>query len=295
MTDILITGGQGQVGIELAALVWPDDVSLHVPTRAELDLTSADSVRAYFAGKSFAAVINPAAYTAVDKAESEIGAAFAVNALGPALLAEAVKAAGTPIVHISTDYVFDGSKDGAYDEDDPVRPLGVYGASKEAGEQAIRSASARSVILRTAWVVSPHRGNFVKTMLRLGAERPVLRVVDDQHGCPTSAADIADAASRVALRLIGDPAAPTGTYHFVNDGGTTWCGLARHVFTAAQALGHPAPTVEGITTAEYPTPARRPANSRLSTARLEVDFGISPRPWQDAMDDIVGKLLAAPA
>jgi len=290
MTNILVTGGQGQVGIELAALAWPDGVRVHTPTRAELDLTSADSVRAYFAGKSFAAVINPAAYTAVDKAESEIGAAFAANALGPALLAEAAK--GTPIVQISTDYVFDGAKDGAYVESDPVSPLGVYGASKEAGEQAVRSAAPRHVILRTAWVVSPHRGNFVKTMLRLGAERPVLRVVDDQHGCPTAAADIAQAVARIALRLIDDPAAPIGTYHFVNAGGTTWCGLARHVFQAAAKVGGPRPMVEAITTAEYPTPARRPGNSRLSTEKLKTDYGIHPRPWAVAMDEVVGKLLA---
>jgi dTDP-4-dehydrorhamnose reductase len=293
MTDILITGGRGQVGIELSALAWPDGVVLHVPTRAELDLTSPHSVNTYFAGKSFAAIINPAAYTAVDKAESEIGAAFAVNALGPALLAEAAKAVGSPIVHISTDYVFDGAKDGVYDESDPVSPLGVYGASKEAGEQAVRSGFARAVILRTAWVVSAHRGNFIKTMLRLGAERPVLSVVDDQQGCPTSAADIAKAVSEIALRLIRDPGAPTGTYHFVNEGGTTWCGLARHVFQAAERFGGPKPQVKAITTAEYPTPARRPANSRLSTAKLSAEFGICPRPWQDAMDEIVGRLLAA--
>jgi dTDP-4-dehydrorhamnose reductase len=292
MSDILITGGQGQVGIELAALAWPDDITLHVPGRAELDLTSPDSVRAYFAGKSFAAIVNPAAYTAVDKAESEIGAAFAVNALGPALLAEAAKAAGTPIVHISTDYVFDGAKDGLYSESDPVSPLGVYGASKEAGEQAVRSGFARAVILRTAWVVSPHRGNFIKTMLRLGAERPALSVVDDQHGCPTSAADIAEAVSKIALRLIADSAAPTGTYHFVNAGDTTWYGLARLVFGAAETFGGPKPLVKAITTAEYPTPARRPANSRLATAKLSADFGIHPRPWQAATDEIVGKLLA---
>jgi len=291
MTDILVTGGQGQVGIELAAVKWPDGVRIHTPARAELDLTSADSVRAYFAGKSFAAIVNPAAYTAVDKAESEIGAAFAANALGPALLAEAAKAAGTPIVQISTDYVFDGAKDGAYEESDPVSPLGVYGASKEAGEQAIRSAAPRHVILRTAWVVSPHRGNFVKTMLRLGAERPLLRVVDDQRGCPTAAADIAQAVARIALRLIEDPTAPTGTYHFVNAGDATWCGLARHVFEAAGQLGGPSPAVEAITTAEYPTPARRPANSRLSTEKLEADYGIRPRAWQTAMDEVVGKLL----
>lgn len=293
MTDILVTGGQGQVGLELTALQWPSDVKLHVPTRAELDITSADNVRAYFSGKSFAAVINPAAYTAVDKAESEIGAAFAVNALGPALLAEAIKGTGTPIVHISTDYVFDGEKDGVYLDDDPINPLGVYGASKAAGEQAIRSAGQRTVILRTAWVVSRHRANFIKTMLRVGAERSVLRVVDDQRGCPTSAKDLAEAAAKIALRLIDDPAATTGTYHFVNAGDTTWYGLARHVFETAARYGGPAPAVEAISTAEYPTPAKRPANSRLSTARLTADFGIVPRPWQDATAEIVGALLTA--
>jgi dTDP-4-dehydrorhamnose reductase len=289
MTDILVTGGQGQVGIELGAVAWPKGVTIHTPTRAELDLASADSVRAYFAGKSFAAIVNPAAYTAVDKAESEIGAAFAANALGPALLVEAGK--GTPIVHISTDYVFDGSKDGVYDERDPVSPLGVYGASKAAGEQAIRAGAPRHVILRTAWVVSPHRGNFVKTMLRIGAQNPTLRVVDDQRGCPTAAADIAEAVAKIVLRLIEDSQAPTGTYHFVNAGETTWCGLARHVFRAAERFGGPQPTVEAITTADYPTPARRPANSRLSTEKLKADYGIHPRPWAAAIDDVVAKLL----
>ncbi|HEX4508278.1 MAG TPA: dTDP-4-dehydrorhamnose reductase [Alphaproteobacteria bacterium] len=291
MADILVTGGQGQVGIELGAVAWPDGVRIYAPTRAELDLSSADSVRAYFAGKSFAAIVNPAAYTAVDKAESEIGAAFAANALGPALLAEAAK--DTPIVHISTDYVFDGAKDGAYVESDPVCPLGVYGASKEAGEQAIRSAAPHHVILRTAWVVSPHRGNFLKTMLRIGAQNPKLRVVDDQHGCPTAAKDIAQAVARIALRLIEDAQAPVGTYHFVNGGDTTWCGLARHVFQTAAKFGGPQPAVEAITTADYPTPARRPANSRLSTEKLAADFGIRARRWQDAVDEIVGKLLGS--
>jgi dTDP-4-dehydrorhamnose reductase len=293
MAEILVTGGHGQVGLELAALALPRGMQAALPTRAELDITDPDSVRAYFAGRSFAAVINCAAYTAVDKSESDIGAAFAVNALGPALLAEAVKAAGTPIVHISTDYVFDGAKDGVYLEDDPVNPLGVYGASKEAGEQAIRSAAARGVILRTAWVVSRHRQNFIKTMLRVGSERPVLRVVDDQRGCPTSAKDLAEAAAQVALRLIEDPQAPTGTYHFVNGGDTTWCGLARRVFETAARCGGPSPTVEAITTAEYPTPAKRPANSRLSTAQLTADFGIVPRSWQDATDEIVTALVGA--
>jgi dTDP-4-dehydrorhamnose reductase len=258
-----------------------------------LDLSSPESVRAFFAAGSYAAVINAAAYTAVDRAESEVGAAFAVNALGPALLAEATKATKTPLIHVSTDYVFDGSNPDIYREDHPVRPLGVYGASKEAGEQAVRTGNRHSVILRTAWVVSPHRQNFIKTMLRLGSERPVLRVVDDQRGCPTSAADLAAALVTIALRLIRDPAAPTGAYHFVNEGDTTWCGLARHVFETASNLGGPKPSVEAITTAEFPTPARRPANSRLSTALLRNDFGINPRPWQEAVNDIVGRLMSA--
>ncbi len=291
--EILVTGGQGQMGIELAAFSWPDGVSIHAPPRAELDLTSADSVRAAFAEHRYAAVINAAAYTAVDRAESEIGAAFAANALGPALLAEATKEAGIPLVHVSTDYVFDGSKPDPYETDDAINPLGVYGASKEAGEQAVRSGNPRSVILRTAWVVSAHRQNFVKTMLRLGAERPVLRVVDDQLGCPTAAADLAEAAARIALRLAGDADAPTGTYHFVNAGHTTWCGLARAVFAFAASQGGPAPSVEAITTAEYPTPARRPANSRLATGKLTAHFGISPRPWQTAVQEIIGRLLPA--
>jgi dTDP-4-dehydrorhamnose reductase len=292
VTDILITGGQGQVGLELAAVHWPTGVRLHAPSRRELDLTSTASVNAYFAGKTFAAAINAAAYTAVDRAESEAEAAFAVNARGPALLADAMRAAGTPIVHISTDYVFDGAKDGVYLDSDPVNPLGVYGASKEAGERAIRETAARAVILRTAWLVSPHGQNFIKTMLRFGAERPVLRVVDDQRGCPTAAADIAQTVAKIALRLIADRQAPVGTYQFVNAGETTWCGLARHIFAVAGRFGGPQPAVEAITTADYPTPARRPANSRLSTAKLSADYGIRPRPWQEAIDEIVGKLLA---
>ena len=279
--------------MELAAMAWPAGVRVHAPTRQQLDLANADSVRAFFAESSYAAVINAAAYTAVDRAESEIGAAFAANGLGPALLAEATKATKTPLIHISTDYVFDGSQPDVYHEDDPVKPLGVYGASKEAGEQAVRTGNPRSVILRTAWVVSPHRQNFIKTMLRLGAERPTMRVVDDQHGCPTSAADLARAAGAIALRLLEDPSAPNGIYHFVNSGHTTWCGLARQVFATAATLGGPCPKVEAITTAEFPTPARRPANSRLSVAKLAQDFGIVPRPWQDAVDDIVRALLPA--
>jgi dTDP-4-dehydrorhamnose reductase len=288
--DILISGGAGQVGLELARVGWPHDVRLHMPTRTELDLSDADAVRTLFAATPFKAVINSGAYTAVDKAETEVAAAFAANAMGPAILAEVTRAAGIPLVQVSTDYVFDGSGEADYAETDPVGPLGVYGATKLAGELAVRTGNPRSVVMRTAWVLSPHRANFLKTMLRLATDRPVLRVVDDQTGCPTSAKDIAEALADITLRMIADPEAPTGIYHFVNAGSTSWAGLAREVFALSKARGGPEAQVEGITTAEYPTPARRPANSRLSTFKITRDYGIIPRPWQDAVAGIVAEL-----
>lgn len=288
--DILITGGAGQVGLELARVDWPEQVRLHMPTRAELDLGDAEAVRALFARAPFKAVINSGAYTAVDKAETEVAAAFAANAMGPAILAEVTKAAGVPLVQVSTDYVFDGSGEDDYAETDPVGPLGVYGASKLAGEVAVRTGNPRSVVMRTAWVLSPHRANFLKTMLRLAADRPALRVVEDQTGCPTSAKDIAEALADITLKMIADPQAPTGVYHFVNAGSTSWAGLAREVFALSKARGGPSAEVEGITTAEYPTPARRPSNSRLSTFKITRDYGITPRPWKDAVAEIVAEL-----
>lgn len=288
--DILVTGGAGQVGLELARVTWPDDVRLHMPTRAELDLGDAEAVRALFARVPFKAVINSGAYTAVDKAETEVASAFAANAMGPAILAEVTKAAGIPLVQVSTDYVFDGSGEADYAETDPVGPLGVYGASKLAGEVAVRTGNPRSVVMRTAWVLSPHRANFLKTMLRLAADRPTLRVVDDQTGCPTSAKDIAEALADITLKMIADPEAPTGVYHFVNAGSTSWAGLAREIFAQSASRGGPSAGVEGITTAEYPTPARRPSNSRLSTFKITRDYGITPRPWKDAVAEIVAEL-----
>jgi len=289
--DILITGGAGQVGLELARAQWPAQVRLHMPTRAELDLGDVDALRAAFAATPFRAVINAGAWTAVDKAETEVAAAFAANAMGPAILAEVTRAAGLPLIQVSTDYVFDGSGERDYAETDPVGPLGVYGASKLAGEVAVRTGNPRSVVLRTAWVLSPHRANFLKTMLRLAADRPALRVVDDQTGCPTSARDIAEALKTIALRMIEDPEAPTGIFHFVNAGSTSWAGLAAEIMALSAARGGPFATVEGITTAEYPTPARRPANSRLDTQRITRDYGITPRPWQDAVAEIVAELI----
>ena len=289
---ILITGGAGQVGLELLAADWPEGVVLHAPTRTELDLSDAASVRAAFAGTPFAAVINSGAHTAVDKAETEVAAAFAANAMGPAVLADATREAVIPLIQVSTDYVFDGAKTSAYVETDPVGPLGVYGASKLAGELAVRQGNPRSVVLRTAWVLSVHRTNFLKTMLRLAADRPALRVVGDQHGCPTSARDIAAALKTITLRMIADEDAPTGVYHFVNSGETTWAGLASEIFALSAASGGPSATVEAIASSEYPTPARRPTNSRLSTDKLTRDYAIAPRPWQAAVAEIVNELQA---
>lgn len=289
---ILITGGTGQVGLELLAADWPEGVVLHAPTRAELDLADAASVGAAFAATSFAAVINSGAHTAVDKAEAEVAVAFAANAIGPAVLADETREAGIPLIQVSTDYVFDGEKDGPYVETDPVGPLGVYGASKLAGELAVRTGNPRSVVLRTAWVLSVHRANFLKTMLRLAADRPALRVVEDQRGCPTSARDIAAALKVITLRMIDDPDAPTGVYHFVNAGETSWAGLAREIFALSEAAAGLSATVEGIPSSAYPTPARRPSNSRLSSDKLTRHYGVAPRRWQDAVAEIVTELNA---
>ena len=290
--DILILGGGGQVGTELrVAALWPEGARLHAPTRDALDVTDEAAVAATIAGRPWSAVVNAAAYTAVDKAETDVAAAWRLNALAPAYLAAETARHGIPLVQVSTDYVFDGSAEGHYRPDAQINPQSVYGASKAAGEMAVRSANPRHAVVRTAWVVSPHRGNFVKTMLRLSAERDALTVVDDQHGCPTSAADLAAALATIALRLAFDPAAPKGTFHCVNDGATTWCGFAQAIVAGAAARGRSSVPVTGIPTSAYPTPARRPANSRLSTASLGAAYGIAPRSWQVALDDILDRLV----
>jgi dTDP-4-dehydrorhamnose reductase len=294
LKEVLVTGGSGQVGRELARRVWPDGWRAEVLTRAELDLSDPAAIAAKVAERPWAAVINAAAYTAVDRAETEPVAAWAVNALAPAAFAHACRAADVPLVHVSTDYVFDGAKRGAWEVDDPVGPLGVYGASKLGGELAVRTAHPRHAVVRTAWVVSAHGANFVKTMLRVGAERPALRVVADQHGSPTSAADLAAALATVAVRMADDRQAPTGVFHFANAGPTTWHGFAQAIFDRAAARGGPRPIVEAIATADYPTPARRPANSLLSTRSIEQAFGIAPRRWEAALDDILDELIGAP-
>jgi len=294
MKTVLITGGAGQVGLELGRLDWGADIRAVSPSRPELDITSAASVSAFFAAHAVDAIVNAAAYTAVDRAEDEAGAAFVANALGPALLADAARASPVPLIHLSTDYVFAGDKRAPYLEDDPVAPLGVYGASKLAGELAVRAAAPRHVILRTAWVLSAHRANFLKTMLRLAETRAEIDVVADQIGCPTSAADIAGTIRTLVAAHLTNPGAPVGTYHFVNAGEASWCDLANAIF-AVEGAGAPRALARPITSAEYPTKARRPANSRLSTQKLVRDFGIAPRPWREAIREIIAELDAGRA
>ena len=290
MADILITGGSGQVGTSLQALSWPVGFNVVAPSRAELDLSDVASLEAMMRSREWALVINCGAYTAVDKAETDSVAAWQINALAPVVLARETLRLGVPLIHVSTDYVFDGSSLEPYAVDDKVAPLGVYGASKEAGEQAVRTGNPRHVIIRTAWVISQYGNNFVKTMLRLGVDRPLLRVVGDQFGCPTHAGDLAAALQSIALEHLDDVHAPTGTYHFANAGSVSWFGLAQEIFSVVAKTGAPVPKVEAISTQDYPTPAKRPANSRLDTDKITKDFGIVPRDWQSAVRDILKSL-----
>ncbi|MDC7988171.1 dTDP-4-dehydrorhamnose reductase, partial [Rhodoplanes sp. TEM] len=261
------------------------------PTRQELDLAAPGGIEALVGARTFDVIVNAAAYTAVDKAESERDAAFAVNAAVPGRLAAAAAAKSIPLVHVSTDYVFDGQKGAPYVPDDPVAPLGAYGASKEAGEQAVRAAGGRAAILRTAWVYSPFGANFLKTMLRLGAERDVLKVVDDQRGTPTTAADLAAACLAIARHLVTHPDEPGGTFHFTDAGETTWCGFARAIFAIAGSRLPNVPRVEAITTAEYPTPARRPADSRLDCSATLARFPVTQPDWRAALAATLDRLL----
>jgi len=286
---LLVLGAGGQVGHELCRLTWPAGYSIAAFGRDGVDISQREPVLAMVARERPDIVINAAAYTAVDRAESEPDIAWASNCTGPANLAAACHDARVPLIHLSTDYVFNGSKTGAYREDDPVKPLGVYGKSKEAGDRAVRDALSRHVILRTAWVYSAHGHNFVKTMLRLGQERRVLRVVADQIGSPTSAGDIAAAIGTIVQQLNAGNTS-WGTYHFAGGGAVTWHGFAQAILELASPWRGPPPLVEAIATADYPTPARRPANSVLDCRLIGEAFGIVPRPWEEALAEVIGEL-----
>lgn len=288
---LLIAGGQGQVGTELQRqakqLGWP----IMAIDKGDIDITDAPAVSDVIRNYHPDAVINAAAYTAVDNAEAEPDLANAVNCDGPANLADICAQLDIPLVHYSTDYVFDGTKTGAYTEDDPTAPLGVYGASKLAGEQAVCSACTRHLILRTSWVFSTHGHNFIKIMLRLGREREQLRVVADQRGKPTAAAELA----RLTLEILPRAEGQWGLYHVAQPTSTTWHGFAEAIFDEARRQGMElkVENLQPITTEEYPTPARRPANSELNCALFETTFGVSIRPWRQSLAEVVGELQHA--
>jgi dTDP-4-dehydrorhamnose reductase len=288
---LLMLGAGGQVGHELRRLPWPSGYRIAAFDHADLDIADSGLVNTAVARERPDIVVNAAAYTAVDLAETEQAAAFAANATGPANLAEACRQAAIPLIHLSTDYVFDGSKPGAYREDDPVNPLGVYGASKAAGERAVREALPEHIILRTAWLYAAHGHNFVRTMLRLAAERPVVRVVADQVGSPTSAADLATAIATIVGRIKAGKGR-WGTYHFTGGGAVSWYGFAEAIFDLATPWRGPPPRIDAIGTIDYPTPARRPKNSVLDCAKIGEAYGIVPRPWRAALADVIREIYS---
>lgn len=292
---ILLFGANGQVGHELRRSLARQGEIVATTRSGRLEDGRACEIADFDAPEALPAlveriapsvVVNAAAYTAVDKAESDRDAAFRANAEAPSRIAEACARRGIPLVHYSTDYVFDGTGTRPYREDDPTAPLGVYGESKLAGEQGIRASGASHMILRTAWVYAAHGKNFLRTMLRLGAERDTLGVVADQIGTPTSAGLIADVTADVTARLLPHAGAPSGTWHLTASGETSWHGFAEAIFAGAVARGllPRAPQVNAIATVDYPTPARRPAYSRLDTSRLQADFGVELPDWREVCD-----------
>jgi dTDP-4-dehydrorhamnose reductase len=289
---VLVAGGGGQVGRALAAradAAWHTVVAL---PRAALDVRDESAVRAAIAASRAEALVNAAAYTAVDKAESEPEAAHALNAEAPGLLAKLAQEAAIPFVQISTDYVFAGDGRAPYKEGDPCEPRSVYGKTKRAGELAAWRAGGRVAIVRTSWVFAPWGNNFVRTMLRLAATKPELRVVDDQRGGPTSALDIADGIFRM-LPKLADPAEKdaTGLFHFQGRPAVTWAAFADAILHEAATFGHPRPPVVRIATADYPLSAARPANSVLDCARFSRVFEAAPPDWRRALPETVEALL----
>jgi dTDP-4-dehydrorhamnose reductase len=289
---ILVTGGTGQLAAALATL---GRERVQRVGRPAFDFDRPETIEATFGAVAPGLVVNAAAYTAVDKAESDSVAAYRANRDGPEALARLCAAAGIPLIHVSTDYVFDGEKPSPYVETDAVGPRSVYGASKLAGEMAVLASGARTIILRTAWVYAAGGHNFVRTMLRLGQTRDAVSVVADQHGCPTAAADLAAAILAIARRIEVDGwnDIRSGIFHAAGTGETTWHGFAMAVFKEASRHGAKIPaSVASITTAEYPTPARRPANSRLDCTRLADAFGIRLPDWHDSLARTVDEIFA---
>ena len=292
---IAVTGGPGQLVLSLQERgpLLGHEVVAGGPPALDLAAPDDDAIHAALAAAQPEAIVNAAAHTAVDKAESERDLAFAINAEGAGAVARAAARLGVPVIQISTDYVFAGDKPSPYVESDATGPTGVYGASKLAGETAVLASGADAAILRTAWVYSPFGANFAKTMLRLAATRDEVGVVADQIGCPTSALDLADAAIAVAINLAASPdPAARGLFHATGSGEGSWADFAEAIFAASAAAGGPAARVKRITTADYPTPAQRPANSRLDCSRLASVHSVRLPDWRESTRAVVARLVA---
>jgi dTDP-4-dehydrorhamnose reductase len=298
MRTILVTGGTGQLaqGIARAATAFPGLGRIVVVGRPDFDFDRPETITDVLRAHAPALVVNAAAWTAVDAAESEPEAAARANAAGPGTIAAFCAENDTKLVHISTDYVYGGCKGEPYLESDPPNPTGVYGATKLAGERAVMEHMADAVVLRTSWVYAEAGKNFVLTMLNAARRFPELRVVADQRGCPTNADDLAHAVLGVATHMLANPQAPTGgIYHAAGSGETSWHGFAEAIFDAAAEHGRPRPIVHPIATADWPTPAQRPADSRLDCAKLAAVFGVSLPPWQSSLQRAVAAICASVA
>lgn len=292
---VLLLGRNGQVGFELCRALAPLG-EIAAFDRAGCDLASPHAIRRAIATSEPDVIVNAAAYTAVDKAESEPDVARAINAVAPGIIGEEARRIGARVIHYSTDYVFDGAKPSPYREDDATHPLGVYGETKRDGELALAASGAEHFIFRTSWVFGAHGGNFVKTILRLAVQRDTLNVVADQFGAPTSAALIADVTAQVVgqLRYRDAGAMPSGIYHLAAAGETSWHGFAQAILRGGAARGRELKlgpeAVRAIPTGDYPLPAKRPANSRLNTSKLQQTFGLTLPPWQAGLDHVLDQI-----
>lgn len=299
MKKILLTGVNGQVGYaiqQLCALSDCHDLDIYTLTRAQLDLSNPDAIRQVIWSLKPNIIINPAAYTAVDKAESEPELAHAINAIAPQVIAQEAERVGASLIHFSTDYVYDGRKETAYLETDAVNPISVYGQTKLAGEDAIRHVGLPHIILRTSWVYGAHGKNFLNTILRLSAQHDHLRIVADQFGSPTSSHSIAHAVMQLLIRWQPQQASQTGVYHMTNGGSASWhrfaCQIIREYEDQREAhhlmvLRARVDDVEAIPTSDYPTPATRPANSRLDNTKLKKVMDVELPLWQDALQEVI--------
>jgi dTDP-4-dehydrorhamnose reductase len=294
MIRVHVLGRSGQLAQELARAAWPADWQVAFAGRDAIDLGEPERAAAAAMERGPDLVINAAAYTAVDKAGNEPELATRINALAPAAIAAACDKRGIPFVTVSTDYVFDGNKSGPYTEEDPVNPVSAYGRSKAEAERLVRAANPRHLILRTSWVFSAAGSNFVRTMLRLARERDVVSVVADQRGKPTAARDLAAAIVSASEALLRKPEI-AGTYHVANAQPTTWHDFAAAIFEDMHNRNQRIPQLRAITTADYPTAARRPANSELATGKFERTFAIALRPWRAALPEVLDELLGPSA